>query len=342
MKKNKKPLVLILCGGKSLRLWPLSQYKSKNFLDIFGFSPLELTIKRFLKITDSKNIFLVANEEEKNSLRKIRIIKKENIFFEPKSKNTAAAILFSLKKLKNLSDRNLIISPVDHLIRKENAYYKALREAQGVASEGFICTIGIRPTVPNQNFGYVQINKEENKGVFSVKRFIEKPDLSKIKRLILEGNSFYNSGMFVGSIRTFLNEYEKYYSFYQSFAVAPTKKNISTIYNKIADIPFDKAIMEKTKKVRMIEAKFFWRDFGSWHTIYDILPKCQHGNASKGKSFVYNGKNNLVYLDNPRKKVLVMGLEDVFFIDTKDYVILSDRNHLDELKFALKKFKIGK
>jgi len=57
---DNKPLVLILCGGRSLRLWPLSEKVSKNFLDIFGFSPLELTIKRFLKITTLDNIFLVA------------------------------------------------------------------------------------------------------------------------------------------------------------------------------------------------------------------------------------------------------------------------------------------
>ena len=340
--RSDKPLVLILCGGKSLRLWPLSQYKSKNFLDIFGFSPLELTIKRFLKITDSKNIFLVANEGERNYLKKIKVIKKENIFFEPKSKNTAAAILFSLKKLKNFPNRNLIISPVDHLIKKENAYYKALRSAQNVALGGFICTIGIKPIAANQNFGYIQINKERNKSIFSVKRFIEKPALLKIKKLILGGNSFYNSGMFIASIKTFLDEYEKYYSFYRNFDVPLMKEKVSTIYNKITDIPFDKAIMEKTKKARMIEAKFFWRDFGSWHAIYDILPKGQHGNVSNGKSFVYNGKNNLVYLDNLKKKVLVMGLEDVFFIDTKDYTILSSRSHLDKLKFALKEFKIVK
>jgi len=342
MEKSKKPLVLILCGGKSLRLWPLSQYKSKNFLDIFGFSPLELTIKRFLKITDSKNIFLVANHQERSLLRKIKLIKKENIFFEPKSKNTAAAILFSLKKLKDFPNRNLIISPVDHLIKKEKPYYKALRKAQGVASQGFICTIGIKPITANKNFGYIQVNRNQARGAYPVKKFIEKPAISKIKKLILQGDSFYNSGIFIASVKTFLVEFEKYYSFYRNFDTCLTKKNISTIYNRIADIPFDKAIMEKTKKARMIEAKFFWRDFGSWHTIYDILPKCQHGNASRGKSFVYNGRNNLVYLDNPKKKVLVMGLEDVFFIDTKDYTILSDRNHLNELKFALKEFKIVK
>jgi len=64
MKEN-EPIVLILCGGRSLRLWPLSEYKSKNFIDIFGFSPLEVTFKRFLKITSRKNIYLVASHSEK-------------------------------------------------------------------------------------------------------------------------------------------------------------------------------------------------------------------------------------------------------------------------------------
>ena len=71
MKKN-KPVVLILCGGQSLRLWPLSKYKSKNFLDVFGFSPLELTIRRFLKITSPENVFLVANQKEKKRINEIK------------------------------------------------------------------------------------------------------------------------------------------------------------------------------------------------------------------------------------------------------------------------------
>jgi len=43
----------------------------------------------------------LLNQSEKKELMKLKLVKKKNIFFEPASKNTAAAILLSLQQLKN-------------------------------------------------------------------------------------------------------------------------------------------------------------------------------------------------------------------------------------------------
>ncbi|MDP2922314.1 MAG: sugar phosphate nucleotidyltransferase [Candidatus Omnitrophota bacterium] len=345
--KNNEPLVLILCGGRSLRLWPLSEYKSKNFLDIFGFSPLELTIRRFSKITSSNNIFLITNCKEKNALIKLKLIKKENIFCEPESKNTAAAILLALFYLRKKfsQDKPLIISPVDHLIKNEEYFYSAVKKSLAVSKNGWICTLGIKPTQATPNFGYIQVDKEVEKDVFSIKRFVEKPTRPQAQELIRKGDSFYNSGMFISSIHILDKEYKKHYSYYNIFFDAfrrikhPCDKNVSYIYKKLEDIPFDKAIMEKTAKIRLIRANFFWRDFGSWHSIYEVLPKDASGNVKRGKAFIYNGENNFIYLDDLKKKVLLLGLKDIFFIDTDDYTLLAHRHYLDNLKLALKEFK---
>jgi len=337
--KSSKPLVLILCGGRSLRLWPLSERVSKNFLDIFGFSPLELTIKRFLKITTRDNIFLVANQTERKELARLKLIKKSNIFFEPASKNTAAAILLSLHHLQKHSRRNLIISPVDTLIKNETEFYRTLKRSLAAAEDGGICTLGIKPSLPTPNFGYIQLKGVAKNGIFSVKKFIEKPTVIRAKKLIASGDCFYNSGMFVASVSTLIDEYKKYYSHYKYFSSCFGAKRISSLYKKIEDVPFDKAIMEKTKKAKMVKGNFSWKDFGSWLAIYEVLAKDKKGNATRGNSFIRDGRNNLIYLDSLKKKVLVLGLEDVFFIDTEDFTLLTTRTHLDNLKLALRKFR---
>ncbi|MCK9615096.1 MAG: sugar phosphate nucleotidyltransferase [Candidatus Omnitrophica bacterium] len=340
-----KPIILILCGGRSLRLWPLCECKSKNFLDIFGFSPLELTIKRFLKITTSNNIFLIANEKEKDALLKLKSIKKENIFFEPESKNTAAAILFSLNHLKQRfpPDKVLIISPVDHLIKEKKEFYDALKKTINVAKEGWISTLGIQPDTPTPNFGYIQIEEEIEKDVFSIKKFVEKPTRPAAEELIRKGNSFYNSGIFISCLSTLDKEYKKYYPYYDDFMDIFKKdayeNALRSLYGKIEDSPFDKAIMEKTTSARLVKASFFWKDFGTWHAIYESLPKDKSGNVKRGRVFIHNGSNNLIYLNNLKKNVLVVGLEDVFFIDTEKYTLITNRRNLDNLKPALKELK---
>jgi len=339
------PVILILCGGRSLRLWPLCECKSKNFLDIFGFSPLELTIRRFLKITSPGNIFLIANEKEKDTLLKVKLIRRENIFFEPESKNTAAAIMLSLANLKKRfsSEKIIIISPVDHLIKEEKEFYGAVQMAVKTAQKGWISTLGIKPDLATPNLGYIQVEKEIEKDLFSIKKFVEKPTRLEAEELIRRGNSFYNSGMFIAAISTLDKEYKKHYSSYNDFLNIFVKgnygKNLRGLYKKIQDLPFDKEIMEKTKNIRLIKARFSWKDFGTWHAIYESLPKDGSGNVKKGKVFIHNGANNLIYLNNLKKNVLVVGLEDVFFVDTENFTLLTNRRNLDNLKSALKEFK---
>ena len=342
--RRDKPIVLVLCGGRSLRLWPLSRYHSKNFFYVFGFSPLELTLKRFKKITPLENIFFVANQNEKAELYKAKYAKRRNIFFEPLSKNTASAVLLSLLYLRRYSQQSIIITPVDSLIGNESVFFKAIVKALKAASKGQICTLGIVPKELTIHFGYIEAGREDAKRIFSVKRFIEKPSAVCARRLIKKGNCFYNSGIFVSSVSTLINEYQKYYPRYEDFVrnFGNNKNKITLLYRKIEDIPFDKAIMEKSKCIKMIKANFSWKDFGTWSAIYEVLPKDERGNVMKGSPFIYNGKNNFIYLDNRKKKVLLLGLRDVFFIDTKDYSLLAHRNYLDNLKAALKRLERGK
>jgi mannose-1-phosphate guanylyltransferase/mannose-6-phosphate isomerase len=327
--------VLILCGGKSLRLWPLSKYRSKNFLDILGFLPLEITIKRFLKIVPRDNIFLVSRKQEKRLLERIKLINKKNIFFEPESKNTAAAILFSLQFFIDFPQNILIISPADHLIKREKNFFSSLKKAVKVAREGYVCTLGIKPDKPTSDFGYIKIKERVCKNVYLVKKFIEKPNVKKAKRLIQERGVFYNSGIFISSVETLFEEYKRHYPFYNDFIHSFRKKKINYFYKKIENIPFDKAIMEKSKKICVIEADFFWKDFGNWLAIYDTLPKDKNGNVKRANVQFYKGKDNFVYSDNLKKKILAMGIKDIFFIDTEDFTLVATSKSLGEIKKAL-------
>ncbi len=336
----KNPIVLIMCGGQSLRLWPLSEYKSKNFMDVFGFSPLELTIKRFLKITTKNNIFFVTNKNEVKDLIKIKLVKKENIIAEPASKNTAPAVLLSVLHLlkKFPADTPVIISPVDHLIKDGN-FYATLKSALNAVSKEGICTLGIKPIEPTPHFGYIQAGKSIKEGVFYVKRFIEKPSAVRAKKLIKAKSVSYNSGMFISTLCVLDSEYRKLYPSYRIFIDLFKKKKIALLYKKIKDIPFDKAIMEKTKKAFVVKGDFFWRDFGNWNALHEVLPKDSNNNVKKGKVSVYNSKNNLSYVDEKDKQVVLVGVDNIAVIDTPKYILISSRDILNSLKSIVKQLK---
>lgn len=336
-----KPIVLIMCGGRSKRLWPLSKYKSKNFLDIFGFSPLQETIKRFERITPCSRIFCVTGIKDKGDVFKIKKIKKNNIFIEPVSKNTAPAILLSLLKLKAKKNSSLIISPVDHLIKNEKSFYKALYQAISETKEEGICTLAIKPKVFNPDFGYIQAGKKEKKA-YKIEKFIEKPNAAKAKKLLKKKNCFYNSGIFITSVDFLLGEYKKYYPHYQEFkASSKGKVGLNKLYKKIGSEPFDKVIMEKTKKAKLVKANFYWQDFGSWQTIYSLLKKDKNGNVKQGDIAVESGSKNFIFSNVKGKKTLVAGLSDCFIVDTPRYTLIANQESVKKIKEILNKFELG-
>lgn len=327
-----------MCGGRSRRLWPISEYKSKNFFDIFGFSPLEQTIKRYKKITSLDRIFCITGKKDKVDVEKVKGLKKSNIFTEPESKNTAPAILLALLKLKKYRNDKIIIVPVDHLIDKQKQFYSALEKALIAAEDESICTLGILPQSFNPDFGYIQVGQKD-KNAYQINKFIEKPNLAKAKRLIKKKNCFYNSGMFLAKIDFLLKEYKKYYPHYKLFLENYTNsKKLKKVYEKIKNIPFDQAIMEKTKNAKLIKAKFKWQDFGSWETIYKLLEKDKEKNVKKGNITIDSCKKSFVFSTESNKKVLAVGLKDIFFINTPKHILIISKEQLKSIKKVLSKF----
>ncbi|MCX7642154.1 MAG: sugar phosphate nucleotidyltransferase, partial [Elusimicrobiales bacterium] len=97
--------VIIMAGGSGTRLWPISRDNyPKQFIKINGESLLLKTYKRFLNFISKDDIFIITNEKYKfyilNDIFEINQNIEKNIIFEPIAKNTAGAILLSLKYLK--------------------------------------------------------------------------------------------------------------------------------------------------------------------------------------------------------------------------------------------------
>ena len=100
--KNKR-YVLILAGGNGTRLWPISTTnKPKQYLNLYSDNiMINETIKRIENIFDYENIFVITSIEQKElAIRYIdNKIPRENIIFEPMSKNTLMCILYASIKI---------------------------------------------------------------------------------------------------------------------------------------------------------------------------------------------------------------------------------------------------
>ncbi len=320
MSSNKSVTHVILTGGVGSRLWPLSRKsRPKQYLEIFdGKSLFEMTVERNSHLANK--VMVVGNVD--NFQLSGKVMDKTNTSYinivEATPRNTAAAIAFAA--FASDQDDILIVTPSDHIIDKAGNYNEAINEAVIKAQEGFIVTFGIIPTKPETGYGYI-----ESKGD-KVISFREKPNETTAKDFIARGNFLWNSGMFCFKAGVLLNELKQFQPdvYDKSKLVWESNKGGFLDLNLSLEIPsisIDYAVMERSKKIKVVPASFSWSDLGSFESVYDYL-------TSKGHPKDENG--NMVI--GCEKQTFFLGLKNTIFVHTDTANLILQKENSQDVK----------
>ncbi len=335
-----------MAGGVGSRFWPVSRNAHpKQFLDILGSgrSFLQATVDRFSKIVPTENILIVSSKQyEKLIIEQVPQIPKENILLESLKRNTAPCIAYATYKLyKKDKDAAVVVTPADHLILNEDVFLETTETVLNHAcNSDCLFTLGIKPTRPETQYGYIQANKATAEIVgghasYQVKTFTEKPDLEMAKVLYSSGEFLWNSGIFVWNLRTIKAELEAYLpDIAASFAdiaeyyyTEKEQQKVDEIYEGCASVSIDYGVMEKTLRCRVFEASFGWSDLGTWESLYALGKKDSSGNlVNAGKKMLSDVKNSIVVSSAPDKLMVIKGLENFIVINTPDVLLVCPRD----------------
>ena len=159
----------------------------------------------------------------------------------------------------------VLVLPSDHVIKEDKQFNKILVNFLQLDKLDDIITFGIKPTSPSPDYGYIKKSNSKKSNSFVIKEFIEKPSTSIAKKLLLEGNWFWNSGMFLFNVKTLFRE--------ANILCEKNLKVLNKVYDKkskdaffyffkseffklIESISFDKAIMGKQRKLLLNQLIF--------------------------------------------------------------------------------------
>ncbi|MCC5025421.1 MAG: mannose-1-phosphate guanylyltransferase [Candidatus Synoicihabitans palmerolidicus] len=348
------PYIVIIAGGKGERFWPQSRAeRPKHLLPMVGNEPLlTQTINRVMPIVPKENIIVITSAVQEKDVRAVcKDLPKENVIVEPVGRDTAAAVGLAAA-IVGAKDPNGVfaILPADHVIHNGKKYQADLKAAFAAAAKApVMVAIGITPTEPATGFGYVQRGSEWKKinrrTLYTVKRFVEKPDLKTAKKYVKSGTYFWNAGMFVwsvGVVEAAITEFAPKLdaglkpireALAKGRRIAPVLKEV---YPELDKISVDYALLEKSTNVVVLPSTFDWDDVGTWPAVARHYKPDASGNVMRGETMVEQGAGNIVFSEGTHL-VAVVGADNLIVVHTPEATLVCPKDKAQEIKALLKR-----
>lgn len=346
---------VIMCGGIGSRFWPYSRTdRPKQFIDFFGTgrSLLQMSYDRISPLVPKENIIIVTNSHYAPLVKEqLPELNDDQILLEPARRNTAPCIAWAAYHIAARDPQaSMIVTPSDHLITRDAEFEKSIRLGFNfVEKHDALLTLGIKPTRPETGYGYIQIGQPAEDDVLKVKTFTEKPDLDLAKVFVESGEFFWNSGIFLWSVKSILEALHNYApdltsTFDHGLAAFGTPEENAFIQREFpgcVNISIDYAVMERASNVYVECVDFGWSDLGTWSALYDNSPKNRDSNVVQNcQVLAYNSSGNIFAVPGD-KLVVVNGLHDYIVADAGDVLLVCPKSEEQHIKQYVNDVKLS-
>ncbi len=347
---SERIIPLIMCGGAGTRLWPASREgRPKQFLRLFGsHSTFQDTMIRVsdpglfarpIVITNAAYRFMVLEQLNEIGLE-------ADILLEPARRDSGPAIATGAAfALTRDADAVVLALAADHVVRDPAAFVEACRKALSVANAGRIVTFGVLPERPATEYGYIRPGDVISGDVRKVAKFVEKPDPATAAGYVADGY-LWNCGNFMFRAQMLLDEYrsvdaDSVSTLVEAVDTAGRDLGFVTLpldsFGKATPISIDYAVMEKTTQAAVVPVACGWSDVGSWHAVWELSDKDEHGNVSQGLTVFEDSRNCNVSTD--KALVALEGVDDLVVVATQDAILVSRQSDPNGLKRLVGKLR---
>lgn len=338
---------VILAGGSGTRLWPLSTSSfPKQFLPLpNGRSMIQESLARVEGLISPERAWVVTGRSMIELVREhLPMIPASHILGEPIGRSTAAAIGWAAATIARRDPQaTMMVLTADHVITKIDVFNQALRLAEKLARQGYLVTLGIKPTGPETGYGYIRYGAALSEGfehqAFYGERFVEKPNVATALSYVEDGHYVWNSGMFVWQVGTILAALKKHLPdlaqkidvIAESMGTAREHTTLDELWPTLQTISIDYGVMEKANTFVVIPVEIGWNDVGNWEQYGSLFPADQDEVRSVGHHIGLGSRNIFVY-NNTQRQIFTIGLEDVVVVEMDDKTVICHKDEVQRVK----------
>ena len=350
--------ILVLAGGSGTRLWPLSRRSTpKHLLPLApgGETLLRATLERVIGLGESVRVVTAAPQVDgcRSTLAEVGL-SGDGVIAEPEPRGTGPALGLAVGLIAR-EDPDALIASVhaDHRVSDPEAYRAAVLASAGwAASTDGLATVGLVPAAPVTGFGYIELGAPRDPGAwrppsgspaaaaedagrlraFEATGFTEKPSAEVAQSYLDGGRHLWNLGLFAWTARRFLAELEaadpELGSVLTSVAdawAAGDHETAARLYAAQRVQAVEPLVLERTRRLTVVQASFGWSDLGSWTDVRDARvadgEAGADGNVVEGDVVITESRDCTVVARSGRV-VAVAGVEGLVVVDTPDAVLV--------------------
>lgn len=343
--------VLIMCGGKGTRMWPISNVSHpKQFEGLLGkISMFRQTVERVLKAFKPEDVYISTGQGFVEYLHQQALeIPEQNLILEPTTRDNLGAVALATAIIHKRHPESVmvILWGADHLVQKEDQFLDAIKTAALIAQERkCIVFVDAKPTYPSVHNGWMELGQKvsglNSFDVYELVRQVEKPDEATAQQ-------FFDSGSYaihVGYMAVKASVMRDYYRQLAPETDAVTQKIEPAIdtdqfqqvlnreYPTYPKDSIDYGLLEKLPSRSQLDlvSDFGWVDVGTWELLYQGLPKDQNGNVAIGNVHLMDTKNSLI-IGKENGVVAVIGLNGMIVVGTESGTLCCPLNEAGKVK----------
>ncbi len=359
MAKNSNFYPVILAGGRGTRFWPLSRKKrAKQLLALDGKQTMiQQTVARLLPLAPPKQFWIITNDDLRPAiLKQLPKLPKVQVLAEPLGRNTAPAIgLAAFLLLREHPDAVIGMFPSDHVIADEKSYRATIAARSGDRGRGrkycrarHSAEPGRKPDTDTLRLAAASAATPSACADSRRSPMRRRPPHSWLREII-SGTVGCFCGVPARSPMPCANIFQRPLRCWKKLPLLSARRSsprtFRRLYPKCENISVDYAVLEprsakgeQAGNIFCLPADFGWNDLGSWtalHEHHTAKSSPPEGNLINGAGiFVLNAHGN--YIHAPGKFVAAMGVSDLVVVETEDALLITTRQHAQDVGKVVK------
>ena len=240
----------------------------------------------------------------------------------------------------------------DHIITRPAEFLAVLlASAREAAESDALLTMGIPPTEPSTEFGYIHRGElqamRDGQPVYKVESFKEKPNAQLAEEFLRTGEYYWNAniccykaGVMLDQMAELMPElHAGLQRIGAAIGTSDEERVLREVYPTLPKETIDTGILEKSDRVLTTPADVGWADVGTWSALHDVLANGEAGNVALGGGQLLAIDTSRTLVCSPDKLVATIGISDLIIVDSPTALLVCDRSRAGEVKLIVERLE---